>query len=103
MSFEKPKKDIYTVYSISACKYCVKVLDELKKRDIKYEVIKCDEYYLDDYDSFFLFMKEMHPFEELKFPMVFFNDTYIGGYTNTVQYLEEQQHSVKDLQFEAFF
>lgn len=65
----------YTIYSKSNCKFCDKVKELLK--DARY--VNCDKY-LEDADEFFDFLETITDKAPTKFPMIFFNKNYIGGY-----------------------
>ena len=88
MEISEPKKGEFTVYSKSGCINCVKVKNFLKDKHIKFSVIECDEYLLEDKESFLQFMQK-HSGQEVKtFPMVFDGTNFIGGFTETNKYIE---------------
>ena len=98
MEFTKPHNGMITVYSKSGCNYCVKVKQLLTENERKFIVIDCDEYILENKEEFLLFIKEMIGKEYRFFPMVFDNSIFIGGYNETVKYLEKV-----DLDFDTQF
>jgi len=80
----------YVIYTKSKCKYCDKVKELLKNVNPKPEIILCDEYLLND-KSKENFLNKMaskigEPYRT--FPMVFFNDQFIGGYEETLRFYE---------------
>lgn len=88
MEFTKPHKETITIYSKSGCNYCVKVKKLLDEKKYEFMVIDCDEFILENKEEFLLFIKETIGQEYNFFPMVFDNGVFIGGYNETVKYLE---------------
>lgn len=90
MGFLRPKKLELTVYSKSGCSNCIKVKQLLAEKSIKFSVIDCDEYLLEDRDIFLQFIRELSSNRECKtFPMVFDNNVYIGGFIETNTYVNK--------------
>ena len=83
MSYIKPCKNGYFIYSKSNCPSC----DEAKKLLSKANHVNCDEY-LEDTDAFLDFVWGMcgdkYP---RSFPMIFLDGNYVGG-LQEVQSLE---------------
>lgn len=83
MSYTKPSKKGYFIYSKSNCPSC----DEAKKLLSKANHVNCDEY-LEDTDAFLDFVWGMcgdkYP---RSFPMIFLDGNYVGG-LQEVQSLE---------------
>jgi glutaredoxin len=96
MDFEKPIENNFTIYSKSGCFNCRKVKDLLKSKNINYEIIDCDDYLLEDKEKFLLFIQSHSNIECKTFPMVFCNGHFIGGYTETKRFHENQFMLVKD-------
>jgi len=86
--FIKPNTVGFTIYSKSNCPFCNKVQELLKDRFVS--TVKCDKY-LDDREKFLLNMSKLtgkdYSLIRLSFPVVFYEDIFIGGYNDTVEYL----------------
>ena len=89
MMFELPSEQKFTIYSKSGCINCRKVKDLLKNNSIEYEIVDCDDYLLEDKENFLLFIKSYSVSSCKSFPMVFHNSKFIGGYDETVKYLDK--------------
>jgi glutaredoxin len=87
MEIEEPSKTFFTVYSKSGCPNCTKVKALLKEQNLLFNVINCDDYIIEDKDYFLAFIKERVNKECNTFPMVFNHGIFIGGYTETQQYI----------------
>ena len=101
MNIPKPIEDEITVYSKSGCINCVKVKTLFKEKDIKFNIIDCDEYILEDKQGFLQFINLLVGSEYKTFPMVFLNKTFIGGYKETEEYLTKLKQ--QDLDFDTNF
>jgi len=99
MKIEEPCKSFFTIYSKSGCTNCTKVKDLLKEKKLLFNVIVCDEYILEDKESFLLFIKERANKEYNTFPMVFNNRLFIGGYTETQEYINRLFLYFDEIQF----
>jgi glutaredoxin len=83
-NFQNNKKDMkFTVYSKDGCPYCTKVQQVLKLAQLQHVVYKLNTDFTRDE-----FYAEFG--EGSTFPQVIVNDKHIGGCTDTVQYLKEQ-------------
>jgi len=89
MEIEAPSEHNFTIYSKSGCINCRKVKDLLKKDNIEYEIIDCDDYLLEDKENFLLFIQSYSNIEWRSFPMVFHNGKFIGGLNETINYLDK--------------
>ena len=91
-----PRKNGYTIYSKLKCKYCDMVKELLTNAQISYIVIQCDNY-LDDerVDDFLDTMENFAGKSCSKFPMVFNNGIFVGGYKET-QVAVEQNNCIMD-------
>ena len=87
--FELPSEQKFTIYSKSGCINCRKVKDLLKKNNIEYEIVDCDDYLLEDKENFLLFIQSYSVSNWKSFPMVFHDGKFIGGYDETVKYLDK--------------
>ncbi len=87
----KPFKEGFTIYSKNKCKYCdlSKVL--LEKENKPFKVINCEPYLEDDdvLETFLDVIEEIAGKPVSKFPMVFNNGLFIGGYKELKENIEK--------------
>ena len=95
--FEPPADKGYTVYSKSGCVNCLKakrmIEDKLLKTwyqglDLPLKYINCDDYLIEDRTGFLSTIKLFAGGEVKMFPMIFFDNEYIGSYTALAIHLE---------------
>lgn len=84
MSFVRPK-DGYSIYTKNNCRYCTNV----KKLIPGAHVIPTDAYISQNKDQFLRFVDGLSGAKPRTFPMVFLNQRFIGGYTETKKYIDE--------------
>ena len=72
----------FTVYSRDGCPYCVKIAEVLHLAELKHVIYKLDRDF--DRDSFYGQFGQ-----GATFPQVVLNTENLGGCTETVQYLKE--------------
>ena len=72
----------FTVYSRDGCPYCVKIAEVLQLAELKHVICKLDRDF--DRESFYGQFGQGSTF-----PQVVLNGTNLGGCTETVQYLKE--------------
>jgi len=89
MEFPIPEKGQITVYSKSGCINCTKVKTLLKDKSLAFNIIDCDEFILENKPEFLAFITNLIGKEYKMFPMVFDNSKFIGGYNETVSYLDK--------------
>ena len=87
MEFTRPSESGFTIYSKSGCLQCSKVKTLLQDNRLSFTAVDCDEYILEDKPSFLLFMNNMANRDIKVFPMIFYNGTFIGGYTETKEHV----------------
>jgi glutaredoxin len=88
MEILEPEYNQFTVYSKSGCPNCIKVKKLLQEKQIMFTIVNCDEFILEDKDMFFQFIQNLTKKEYKFFPMVFDNGHFIGGFTETIKYIE---------------
>ena len=89
MEFEKPLEKGFTVYSKSGCPNCSNVKKLLKDKHLLFNIVDCDDYIIEDKENFLLFIKE-HAKKEIKqFPVIFYEGTLIGGYSEVKEYINK--------------
>jgi glutaredoxin len=86
----------FTIYTKSNCSYCSKVKQLLHDHKIEYVEINCDKYLIDDKVLFLSYIKSVANKEHNTFPMVFNKKVFIGGYTDTVKYIEKEYVDFND-------
>jgi len=87
MEFEMPAEKGFTIYSKSGCPNCSKVKDLIKENKFIFNVIDCDEYLLEEKEQFLSFIEKISGKPCKVFPIVFFNNEFIGGYNETKNYI----------------
>ena len=97
MKFQNPV-DGYFIYTKSNCKYCRIV----KKLVPNAKIVNSDEYLKENRDGFLEYIDKLSGERPRTFPMVFLNYRFIGGYTETKNYIEELE-SFKFMDFWFFF
>jgi glutaredoxin len=88
IEFEQPSKTGFTIYGKSGCPNCTNVKKLLKDNKIEYLLIDCDEYLIEERDNFIEFIKNICKKEVNTFPIVFFDEKFIGGYKETKEYID---------------
>jgi glutaredoxin len=94
--YNLPKKSEFTLYSKSGCHNCLKIKQFLKESHLSFSVVDCDEYLLENREQFLNFVKELAKTEIKSFPIVFDHMKYIGGYDETIKYVNEMKLAFVD-------
>jgi|LakMenE18May11ns_1017448.scaffolds.fasta_scaffold9934328_6 glutaredoxin len=96
MDFIFPSVAGFTIYTKSNCRYC-SLIKELLKDETREEIIyvNCDEYLRINVESFLNFIRDMAGVSYRTFPMVFYSGQFIGGYTETKKWWDQQQAFLK--------
>ena len=89
MEIENPSESGFTIYSKSGCPNCIKVKKLLKDNNINFNLINSDEYIIEDKDFFINFIKEISNTEVKTFPIIFYDKKFIGGYGETIKYVDK--------------
>lgn len=89
MDYIEPNEKDFTIYSRSGCHYCTKAKQLLKSKSYFFSVVDCDEYVLEDKESFLNYIKSLTIKEIKGFPMVFYNKNFIGGYNETKDFVDK--------------
>lgn len=79
--------DGFIIYSKSGCINCVSVSKLLDSNFIDYKYVLCDDELLENRDQFLEKMRNYAGKEVKQFPMVFHNRLYIGGYQETMEFV----------------
>ena len=90
MNIEKPVETGFTIYSKSGCPNCLRIKKTLTEKKQTFIEINCDEYLIEDKESFLSFIKNLAQKESKVFPMIFNNGTFIGSFNETQEFLDKQ-------------
>lgn len=96
MQFEYPSKNAFTIYSKSGCPNCFKVKNLLKERNLLFNIIDCDDYILEEKQSFLNFIKNIANKEINAFPIIFYETKFVGGFSETKAFIEKLLLSFDD-------
>ena len=89
LSYELPCEDKYTIYSKSGCINCKKAKILLEKEEVI--TIDCDDYLIEDKESFLSFIKSLNNnIEHKTFPIIFHKKKFIGGYNELLEFYQNQ-------------
>ena len=99
MEYISPFKSGFTIYSKSGCMLCSKVKTLLDDHALVCTVVDCDEYILEDKQSFLLFIKNITGCEIKGFPIVFDNGAYIGNYSDAKEHIDKLTSFDNNLSF----
>ena len=87
--FQNPSNNGYTIYTKSGCSYCVKAKKLLEKETVL--IIDCDDYLIENKELFLDFIKEKNHGKEMRtFPIIFYKNQFIGGYTELTTFYEKE-------------
>jgi glutaredoxin len=96
MNISEPSANIYTIYSKSDCKFCLMTKYLLEMKGLEYEEINCHNFLLEDKEEFIQIMKKYIGHEYRFFPMVFYNKQFIGGYTETNNFIQDIPYKITE-------
>jgi glutaredoxin len=89
--FQNPSDTCYTIYTKSGCSYCVKAKKLLEKEKDTVLIINCDDYLIENKELFLDFIKEKNHGKEMRtFPIIFYKNQFIGGYTELATFYEKE-------------
>lgn len=83
-----PQEKGYTIYTKYDCSYCLKAKKLLDDDKFTYTTIYCDDILSNNRIEFLNFMSQYT--EQKTFPFIFYNGTFIGGYTELLEHLTFQ-------------
>ena len=87
-NFVPPSQEGFTIYTKSNCPFCDKVKILFMNNNPQPNYINCDEYLNGNYrDTFLHFIKQYTVREHRTFPMVFLKGEFIGGFTETIEFM----------------
>ena len=82
----------YIIYTKSGCSFCTKLKEFLRKEGKTFKDNNCDDLLKNDYNKnhFLNWVKTTTNKNWKTFPIVFRYDDFIGGYTETTNYINRQ-------------
>lgn len=89
MDIPRPQKGEFTIYSKSGCVNCNKIKKLLKDNSFLFRVIDCDDFLIENKSVFLDSMETLCGKRVTTFPMVFDGNIFLGGYEQTVSYINE--------------
>ena len=100
-TFDEPTEFGFTIYSKSNCKYCTYLKELLQSKNFIFKEINADQYLTNDNDkkNFLNFIKELAGKEYKTFPMAFNDGAFIGGFTETKDYITTLLLDFNDIRF----
>ena len=96
MEFPQPIQGQFTIYSKSGCINCTNVKKLLKEKFFIFNEIDCDDYLIEERDNFISFIETKIGKQFKTFPIVFYNGKFIGGYTDTIDFVDKLLLSFED-------
>ncbi len=81
--------DTFIIYSKSDCRFCELSKQLLLEEGYEHEIIMCDDFLKDDRNGFLEKMETKIGRSYKTFPMIFYKDQFIGGYTDLVKEIEK--------------
>jgi len=89
MEFESPTKTGFTIYSKSGCPNCTSIKKLLQENKILYTIVDCDDYLIEERDTFLEFIQNLSKKEIKSFPVIFFDGIFVGGFKETKEYIDK--------------
>ncbi len=99
MEYIRPSESGFTIYSKSGCLQCSRAKTLLQDNKLVFTIVDCDEYILEDKQSFLLFMNNIAHRDIKAFPIIFYNGAFIGGYSETKTHVDKLASFGEDLSF----
>jgi hypothetical protein len=102
MEITIPQKEGFTVYTKKDCSFCEKIKVLLTTKNENFFLVDCDNYLKENKNNFLSFIYCIANKECKTFPIVFNNEKFIGGYTDTKLYFENIEKTKLDFDNECF-
>lgn len=90
INIEKPEETCFTIYSKSGCPNCTRIKKIITDKKLIFVEVNCDEYLIEDKETFLSFIKNLAQKEIKVFPMIFNNGVFIGSFNETRDFLDKQ-------------
>ena len=97
MEIIEPAKKGFTIYSKSGCPNCRSVKKYIKEKNFLSIEINCDEYILEDKEEFLQFIENKAETSYKTFPMVFYDEKFVGGLTHTIEFTNKLLSFFEDI------
>lgn len=94
--FERPSNKGFTIYGKSGCPNCTKVKKLLKEKNLLFNVIDCDDYILENKQTFLNFIKNISRVEINAFPIIFYEGKHVGGFIEAKDFIDKLLLSFDD-------
>ena len=96
-NFQIPELKGFSIYSKSGCPNCIIVKNLIKKHYFLMTEINCDEYILEDKNSFLNFIQTISGHNHKTFPIIFYEGAFIGGLNETKTFIDKLVLSFEDI------
>jgi glutaredoxin len=96
MEFQEPSDKNFTIYSKSGCHYCNLAKRSIKHNNLIYNEINCDDYIFEEKENFLSFIESKSGKPCKTFPIIFYNGKFIGGYNETIEFMNNLLLSFED-------
>ena len=91
MSFPVPAASGYVLFSKQGCVLCDKMKAVFGARNMEVVVVACDEWLQGEpRPAFLAHLTALTKQTQLRFPFVFHNGAFIGGFTEARKYVEDE-------------
>jgi glutaredoxin len=97
MEFSEPFPKDFTIYSKSGCPNCSNVKKLIKEKFFPFQEINCDDYLIENKEEFLSFIENKIGKSYRIFPIVFYNQKFVGGYTETIDFINKLLLSFEEL------
>lgn len=97
MEFTRPELRGFTIYSKSGCIKCTSVKKLIQEKNFLFVEINCDEYILENKEGFLNFIEEIAETSYKTFPMVFYDNKFIGGLSHTTEFIHKLLLSFEEI------
>lgn len=96
MEIELPSSKGFTVYSKSGCPNCTLAKKHIKEKNFFYTEVNCDEYILENKEELLNAIQKISNVEIKTFPIVFYENKFIGGYADVIDFIDKLLLSFED-------
>ena len=85
-NYEMPSSTTWTIYTKSKCPYCSKIKIIMSDKTPQPKFINCDNYLINNKQSFLSHIQKIIGKEYKTFPIVFYKGEFVGGFTETFNF-----------------
>jgi hypothetical protein len=90
MNIPSPNEIGFTMYTKKNCPYCVNSKIILTNTKANFRIIECDDFLEINRTAFLDSMRKKTGRDYRTFPMIFENDSFIGGYSELQSYIDRK-------------